>query len=265
MNSSTVTTQTVQKLDQAVTRHVRPGCFPLAVRMVKQGESLPDRTKRPHKEFGHTVALCQTFSLARRYGWQMAVGAEDIGCPLALTAFGFKPETETFSCGEMCAGMFTETKEAGARTEADVPKFSFQEHQYVLTAPLSRAGFEPHLYLIYGNSAQVMRLLTAWLWRDGGYIQSRFSGRLDCADICIETIQTDQPQVVLPCYGDRVFGQTQDHEMAFTIPAGQEQRVIEGLDGTHKGGIRYPIPTYLRAEPRFPDHYYRLFEKWKEQ
>lgn len=253
------------QLDQAISKYVRPDSFPLAVRMVKTGEALPERTKRPHQEFGHPVAVCQTFSIARRYGWQMAVGVEDINCPLALTAFGFKPEVGAFSCGEMCAGMFTESKEAGERTEADVPKFSFQEYSHILTAPIGRAGFEPHLYLIYGNSAQVMRLMVACLFKDGGYIHSRFSGRLDCADMCIETIKTNKPQVILPCYGDRVFGQTQDHEMALTIPGGIEQQVIDGLEGTHKGGIRFPIPSFLRTEPVYPKHYYRLFEEWEEK
>jgi uncharacterized protein (DUF169 family) len=251
--------------DRALHQHLRPDTFPLAVRMVKEGESLPERTKRLKETLGHQVAVCQAFSIARRYGWQVAVGEEDIDCPLALTAFGFKPETDSFTCGKMCGGMFTETEQAGAKTEQEVPKFSFRQYQYILTAPIGRAGFEPHVYLVYGNSAQVMRLMTACLWKDGGYISSRFSGRLDCADICIETMNTGCPQVILPCYGDRVFGQTQDYEMAFTIPAGQEKQVMEGFEGTHKGGIRYPIPTFLRYEPIFPDHYYRLFEEWGEK
>lgn len=251
-------------LEEALNRHVRLTCFPLAIRMVRPGESLPAKVKHPKAEFGHTVAVCQTFSIARRYGWQIAVGAEDIGCPLALTAFGFKPMTETYACGEMCGGMFTETKEIGAKTEAELPKFTFQEYQYILAAPIGRADFEPHLYLAYGNSAQVMRMLTAYLWKTGGYLTSRFSARLDCADICIETMQTNKPQVILPCYGDRVFGQTQDDEMAFTIPAGFEQAMIDGFDGTHQGGIRFPTPSYLRYQPQFPKHYYKLFDDWKE-
>lgn len=252
----------LQQFDKALTEHIRPGTFPLAIRMVADGETLPERTKRPFRDFGHSVAVCQTFSIARKYGWPIAVGAEDVGCPLALTAFGFKPEVEGFSCGSMCSGMFTENLEAGAKTEALVPKFTFQKYKYILAAPISRAAFEPHVYLIYGNSAQVMRLMTAYLWREGGYLTSRFSGRLDCADICIETMQTGKPQIVLPCYGDRVFGQTQDDEMAFTIPAGLEQQMIDGFAGTHAGGIRYPMPSFLRYKPIFPDHYYKLFDEW---
>jgi uncharacterized protein (DUF169 family) len=255
----------MSSLEEALSRHLRPGTFPLAVRMVGRNEGLPAKTRRPKQDFGHTVAICQTFSIARRYGWQIAVGAEDIGCPLALTAFGFMPMTNGFRCGEMCGGMFTESDHVGARTEAAVPKFEFQTYQYLLTAPITKANFQPDLYLVYGNSAQIMRLLTGYLWKDGGYLTSRFSGRLDCADICIETMQTGKPQVVLPCYGDRVFGQTQDDEMAFTIPAGDEQRIIDGLEGTHRGGIRYPTPSYLKYQPKFPDHYYKLFDEWRSE
>jgi uncharacterized protein (DUF169 family) len=253
----------LKKLDEALAKYVRPDSFPLAIRMVKESETLSERTRRPLKDMQTEVAVCQTFSIARRYGWQMAVGAEDISCPLALTAFGFKEELETFSCGEMCAGMFTETRQAGARTESQVPKFSFGEYKYILASPLSRADFQPHLYLIYGNSAQVMRILTAVLYKKGGYLTSKFSGRLDCADICIETIKTGNPQVILPCYGDRVFGQTQDHEMAITLPVGLEEEIIAGFEGTHKGGIRIPVPTYLRYSPKYPKHYYKLHDEWE--
>lgn len=255
----------LNKLDEALDKYVRPGSFPLSIRMVKKNEELSERTKRPHRDMGIQVAICQTFSIARRYGWQLAVGVEDINCPLALTAFGFKEELATFTCGEMCAGMFTGTKQAGAATEAQLPRFSFGEYQYILAAPISRADFLPHLYLVYGNSAQIMRLLTAVLYKKGGYLTSSFSGRLDCADICIETIRTCRPQVILPCYGDRVFGQTQDHEMAMTIPAGVEEDVIAGLEGTHRGGIRYPMPTFLRYTPKYPDHYYKLHKEWEEK
>jgi len=260
----TDSSQARMELEKALDKHIRPDSFPLAVRIAKEDDPMPGRAKRPMADLGVRIAVCQTFSLARRYGWQMVVGQEDISCPLALTAFGFKPEPSSFSCGEMCAGMYTGNAEAGARTESEVPKFSFGEYSHIYSAPVARADFEPHLYLVYGNSAQIMRLLTAWLWKSGGYVSSRFSGRLDCADICIETIRTGEAQVILPCYGDRVFGQTQDHEMALTIPAGEEERVIEGLEGTHKGGIRYPVPSFLQYEPKFPKHYYKLFAQWDE-
>ena len=255
----------LKDFDEAMAKYVRPGSFPLAIRMVREGEELSERTKRPKKDMNIKVAVCQTFSMARRYGWQLAVGEEDINCPLALTNFGFKEELDLYSCGAMCAGMFTETKQAGARTEAQVPKFSFKEYRYILAAPVSRADFVPHVYLVYGNSAQVMRLVAAALYKKGGYLTSKFSARLDCADICIATIKSREPQVILPCYGDRVFGQTGDDEMAISLPVGIEEDLIRGLEGTHRGGIRYPVPTYLQYTPEYPEHYNLMHDAWKDK
>ena len=38
------------KLQDALTRHVRLGSFPVAVRMVKPGEPLPEMVKRPAQD-----------------------------------------------------------------------------------------------------------------------------------------------------------------------------------------------------------------------
>lgn len=258
-------TDILKQLNDSLQKHVRPQCYPLAIRMVKPGEALPDRVKRPFKDLGIKSAICQGIGLARRYGWTIALGHEDISCPLAKSAFGFEPLVEHFTDGCCCEGMYTETAKAGARTEHELPKFSFREYEYFLTAPIERANFEPDVFLLYGNSAQVMRLLAASLWKSGGYLHSRFSSRLDCADICIETMQTQKPQVILPCYGDRLFGQTQDHEMAFAFPTAHAREVIDGLEGTHKGGVRYPIPSYMRFTAEFPEKYQELEKYWKEE
>lgn len=255
----------IKTLNDAIARHLRPDTYPLAIRMCKSDEELPPRTKRPARDLGYKSAICQAIAVARRYGWAMALGHEDVSCPLAKSAFGFEPLVEHFTTGCCCEGMYTETAAAGARTESELPKFSFREYKYFLTAPLERTAFDPHVVLVYGNSAQVMRLLSASLWKSGGYLHSRFSSRLDCADICIETMQTGKPQVVLPCYGDRLFGGTQDHEMAFTFPYSLAHEIIDGLEGTHRGGIRYPIPAYLRFTAEFPEKYQELEEHWKNE
>ena len=130
-------------------------------------------------------------------------------------------------------------------------------------APLDRTTFEPHLVCIYANPAQVMRLTQAALWKRGGKITSSFGGRIDCSEIIVTTMRTDQPQVILPCSGDRIFGQTQDHEMAFTIPWNQMEEIIEGLKGTHNGGIRYPITQFMEYEAKLPPKYMEANRIWE--
>jgi len=249
-------------VNEEIEKFVRPQTFPLAIRMAKPGEPLPDRVRRPAADMGIRVAICQSFSIARRYGWGVAVGRDDLSCPLAKTAFGFEAVLPYYAEGNLACGMYTETTEAGARTEAEVPKFPLGEYERIIVAPLGRTAFEPDVVLVYANAAQVMRLVAAALYRQGGRIHSSFSARLDCADAVIETMRTSRPQVILPCYGDRIFGQTEDHEMAFTIPWRQAADLVAGLRGTHQGGVRYPIPAWLRYTGEFPATYRRLETLW---
>ena len=65
------------KLTDALTKHLRIGSFPVAVRMVKSGEQLPERVKHPAQDLKIKVATCQAIAMARRYGWVVAVGDED--------------------------------------------------------------------------------------------------------------------------------------------------------------------------------------------
>lgn len=109
-----------------------------------------------------------------------------------------------------------------------------------------------------------MRLVTGALWKRGGAITSSYTGRLDCSDEIIRTILTGDYQVILPCYGDRIFGHTEDWEMAFALPASKMDELVEGLKGTHAGGIRYPIPTFLRCAPSYPESYNKLEQLWQE-
>jgi uncharacterized protein (DUF169 family) len=94
-------------------------------------------------------------------------------------------------------------------------------------------------------------------------MQSQTAGRVDCADLIIGAMQTGECQYVLPCYGDRIFGGTTDEEMAFSFPKAKAIQLVEGLEGTHTGGIRYPIPAFLRFTGEFPESYRKLEDFWK--
>jgi uncharacterized protein (DUF169 family) len=256
------TTLTPATLAEALDRHIRADTFPLGIRMVATEDDIPDKARRAGRDLKVDSALCQGMSISRRYGWTVAVSRDDISCPIGATLFGFQPRVEHFDAGHCCAGMYTKDAEAGAKTEAAAPCFDFGKYYAMVSGPLARIDFEPDVVLVFGNPAQVMRLVTGALWETGGYIESRFSGRTDCADEVIETMQTGKPQVILPCYGDRIFGQTQDHEMAFALPWALAQRLVDGLEGTHKGGVRYPVPHHLRYTAQFPPSYEELRNHW---
>src|SRR3989449_702154 len=252
----------VKTADRELQTYIRPQTFPVAIRMLKPGEAIPDRAKRPARDFKKLSMNCQVIDMARRYGWMIALTREDHICSLGIAALGFEKPTHLHNSGTLCEGMYTETKEAGQRSETAIDRFKEGEYGALLVAPLDRATFEPDLVCVYANPAQVMRLTQAALWKRGGKLASAFGGRVVCADIIVTTMRTDRPQVILPCSGDRIFGQTQDHEMAFTIPWAQMEEIVEGLRGTHAGGIRYPITQFMEYEAKMPPRYMEANRVW---
>jgi len=245
-------------------KHLRVATFPVALKSLRPGEPVPAKAKRPLAHLGVKVAICQAIGLARRYGWTLAFSGEDLSCPIAKAVFGFEPRNVYYTSGALADGMYASCREAGARFEEALPKYGEGEFAFVVAGPLGRIDFVPDTVLVYGNPAQVLRLVNAALYEKGGSFRMESTGRGDCADIVIRSRQSGEPQMILPCYGDRIFGHTADDEMAFTFPFSMGDRVVKGLEGTHAGGVRYPVPVYLRFQADFPKSYQELERLWEE-
>jgi uncharacterized protein (DUF169 family) len=257
---SGIMTIDLKQLDQELSRYVRMSTHPLAIRMVESEAEFDSKARRPKRDLDIEVTICQAIGMARRYGWHLAISPSDINCPLIFIPFGFSAEVPYSAEGHACAGVYTETLEAGAKTESIVPRLPQGKYAGIEMAPLNRASFAPQVICVYGNSAQVMRLVQASLYHGGGALTSIAAGRIDCAEIIIRTMLADEPQYILPCTGDRVFGLTEDDEMIFAMPARHAAQVVAGLQGTHQSGIRYPIPKYMRFTPSYPHQYDKLRE-----
>jgi uncharacterized protein (DUF169 family) len=250
-----------KSIAEALEHYLRISTFPIGITMVAEESEIPEKARRPTAHFGHKYATCQAIAIARRYGWTLALDISDMACSLGVVVVGFAEPTPTYSEGHLCAGFYTESAEAGAKSEEAVDKLPAGSGRYLVVGPLRRFTELPDVVCIYGNSAQVMRCVQGALWKRGGALTSSFEGRIDCADIIATPQVTGECQVVLPCSGDRIFAQTEDWEMAFTIPRDRIEEVLEGLEGTHKAGLRYPITSFLDYHGKFPPKYVEFLDE----
>ena len=132
----------VKQVMDSLNTYIRPQTFPVALKLCQSEDELPDKARRPMKDMGYPVTLCQATGITRRFGWNLAVGKEDQCCLAGARVMGFVSE--------------------GAEEIVEEDKrFEPGNYKYHLTAPLERAGFEPDVIVIYGNSAQVMRCIQA--------------------------------------------------------------------------------------------------------
>lgn len=240
---------------EALSRYIRPLTFPLAVKVVEDVGDIPERARRPQRDLGVKVMMCQGMTMARKYGWTVAITAEDTSCPFALPAFGWQDFDAAGAESFLLAISYAKDVEAARKQVAVVKDLSLERGKYagVVFSPLEWTRVEPDLVMVYCNPAQTMRLVHGATWEMGGHLTSVFAGRAaSCTEGVIQTFLSQEPKVVLPGNGDRVWGMTQDDEMLFTIPARMLGTVIEGLEATHRRGIRYPIPVDVRHEATFP-------------
>jgi len=249
----------LKAINEALNTHCRPQTYPLAIRMCQSATELPERVRLPKRDLGLRIPVCQAFSMARRYGWTMAVGPEDQACPFGGVTLGFfkyKPGLIDGTLQEQ-AGMGP--KDRWAKSTPLMSRLEYGKYSHLLAAPLHTATFEPHLILIYGMPGQIGRLIQGTLYDRGGVLTAASSGGAACSRLVSHTILSDECQYVVGAGGDRVFALTQDHEMPFTIPMSKVELTIKGLDAGARTGVqRYPLPVYLQFEPRLPPSYQKL-------
>jgi uncharacterized protein (DUF169 family) len=254
----------LKEVDQILSTYIRPQTFPVAIKMLKSEDEIPEKTRRPFQQLKKKIAICQGIGMSRKLGWAVAMGKEDMQCSLGAAPFGFFKNIDFFDEGNLAAGMFAASAEAGKKEEDLIDRFDHGTYSHILVAPLNRAAFDPDLVMLYGNPAQIMRLIHGALYNAGGAIQSTAMGRLGCAAI-ITVIKNDECRFLVPGNGDRIFGMTQDWEMSFMIPMSKMDTVLDGLAKTHKGGIRYPITSFFNFEATFPPSYQEQMKIWEAE
>jgi uncharacterized protein (DUF169 family) len=240
-----------KKLDNDLKRYVNPPTHPVAVSFLDDEASLPSRAKRPLRDLRVTMAPCQGAAMARRYGWSVAFKREDVGCAIAAHTYGWEQAEDK----DGAIYFLTEMNYAADRKAAELIYLNFRtlgagRNPTVLFSPLKHIEIEPTVVLLYVNSAQLMRLVHGATYATGTPLQCSFSGRAaSCTEGIIGALLDGAPKIVVPGNGDRVWASCQDHEMVMAVPAHRLDALAKGLEMTHRSGIRYPIPTYLRYTP----------------
>lgn len=238
-------------LGNELRRLVNPETFPVAVKLTTDDSGVPPSARRPLRHLKVKMAPCQGTAMARRYGWTVAFGREDVGCAIAAHTYGWQEEINEAAALDFFTRMnYVCDAEAGREAISGFRRLNLGTDITVIYSPLERTKVEPDVIAIFANPAQMMRLLHGATHHRGTPIESRFSGRAgSCTEGIIGAFLDKTPKLVVPGNGDRVWASCQDHEMMMAIPAEKLGEIVEGLDKTHQKGIRYPIPTYIRYQP----------------
>lgn len=233
---------------------VNPATQPVGVNLVRDPEVLAGARIKVRDQ---RLTICQQIAYSRMYGWSTWTDAATAHCVLGAGVTGMIDRPTRVVSGEVNQGIYQQDRAAAAAMQERMPRVPTGVAG-VLTYPLSRpvAGLAPELVVIYVNSAQAMRFVQAFLYREGGEFVMKSSGDAGvCARGVAQVYVSDQPTIEIPCLGDRRFALAQDHELLVGIPASWLERTAEGLSQTHKAGIRYPIPFQIPVGCDLPEDF----------
>jgi uncharacterized protein (DUF169 family) len=241
-----------------VEKLLRMKTYPIAARILKQEDDIPKGAKRPKKDLGHHLALCQAISMARREGESIALLKEDMWCYLPVIGLGMAAPPQHFLEGEFLYPRFVRTPEIGHKGVQSFPRLEAERYIGVAVAPLGKVNFVPDLFILYVDSLQLVELLMAKRWMDGGDITATLSGTAACVYTIVPVVKERQFQVTIPCLGDRKRGMATDEEIIFSAPPDQLGQLVVGLSHMKDIGSGLPLSMAPQIEYTLPDPYIKI-------
>ncbi len=255
---------TVSDMAEYIHNSLRLKTFPIAVKFLEDVRSFPPKARRPSEVFQKKITVCQCVTLARTYGWTVGLAREDLACVPALLAFGLSSVLDpSEGLSELfCAGEYAMDLE-GARAEAaSMCRLENGEYGAIALSPLRKELYDPDVVVLYGNTAQIMRLIQALVYEKGRRISGEFGGKVECSEYLIAPFKLKAPRVAVPGMGDRIFSMTQDDELILSIPGDLLADLVHGLKESGRvAGARYPVTFYQNFEPEFPNAYIQVGKK----
>jgi len=254
----------IKEAAELIANDLRLRTLPIAVKFLKDVAELPEKTRRPSAVLGKKVTICQGVTMARVYGWTVGLAKEDLVCVPGMIAFGFSGAAEPAPtlAKLFCEVQFLSSEEAARRETESMSRLENEECRAIVLGPLQKGLFEPDTVAFYGNPAQVMRLVQAWVYKDGNRVPGQFGGKVECSEYLVAPLKTQSARIAIPGMGDRIFSMTQDDEMVFAIPGSRLDDLVNGLkEAGRKIGARYPVTFYQNFQPEFPKPYKTLGEE----
>lgn len=236
-------------------KRLRLKTFPIAIKLMKNREQIPEESKRPSKDFGHHLSLCQSYQLSRREGTSITMLLEDMWCFEPVIGYGLAEPPEYFLEGNNRYPHDVESLEAGQHYAEEFPKLEPGNYIGVTSAPLATANFEPDLTMIYCDSEQLSLLLLSREYKHGYNLSVNLSSHAACVYGVVPALQDRKCQVAVPCRGDRYSAMAESDELIFTIPSSKLKSILVGLRHLEKFDSKLPKGYELHPEYPLPESY----------
>lgn len=147
---------------------------------------------------------CQVLMGARE-GQKLLLTADNISCPAAAWALGFKEPPLKLSSGEMPAAMGIFGSPAAARnTLSTMSRLEIGKYKMVACCPLAEAPFARDVVVLESVPEHLMWVALALVFETGGRLEFNTAIlQATCVDVTISPFLNQKMNATLGCYGCR--------------------------------------------------------------
>jgi len=205
---------------------------PIAVKFLEI-QAHPDGFELPSER-----RYCQVLMGARE-GKRLLLTADNVSCPAAAWALGFKEPPTKLSSGEMPAGMGIFGSPAAAqRTLETMPRLEMGKYKMVACCPLATAPFEPDVVVIESSPEHLMWVALALVFETGGRLEfSTAILQATCVDVTIMPFLTQRLNATLGCYGCREATNLAESECVLGFPIKDLEPIVTSLKKLNEKAI----------------------------
>jgi len=181
---------------------------------------------------------CQILMGARE-GKKLMLTAENISCPAAAWALGFREPPLKLSSGEMPAGMgIFGSPQAAKHTLDTMPRLQMGKYQMVACCPLATAPFEPDVVVVESAAEHLMWIALAQAFETGGRLEfSTAILQATCVDGTIIPFLTQKIHASLGCYGCREATNLAESEGVLGFPIKDLEHIVNSLQKLNERAI----------------------------
>jgi len=236
-----ITLEEVHEMGAEMEGWLRMRVHPIAVKLLKDEEEVPEEAIIPTRDWGHKYALCQSLARSQRNGETIAMFIGDHWCPEPVIGLGLAERIPYFLEGHHRYPDSVRDLKAGSEWCTNMPFLEHGLYKGVLSAPVNTCSFTPDVIVMHVNGMMTSQLLNVRNWIDGKDIHAQLSGHAACVYTIVPPLLNRDCQVAIPCKGDRSIALAQDDEILFSLVPEMLPHFIEGLRWLDGHGWSIPM------------------------
>ncbi len=198
--------------------------YPVGVKLVKNS---PNIKKNPEK-----MRYCQAIMKARR-GEKVYINKDNLVCPSASRAFGFRELPEGLKSGKglTCFGIIS-ADEVGKKMFENMPYLEMNQINHINVYPLTESDDVPDVIIVEDEVEKLMWIILSYLHYKRG---ERITGstavlQAACVDSTIIPYKEDRLNYSFGCYGCRDATDIKPSEAIIGFPANELKIIVEHLN-----------------------------------